>query len=215
MFTGMRNIGGLQLSTSSRPVLNMRGRTQQLLYLEQAARMSAAAVATSKSQAQFTYLRKVVAPRQGRETTGGRLRGMLQWQADPNDTHVRFPWQQLDKVAPHWIVQEIGTGKRAIMRHAVSSQPGNRTGRRVGRTRNNSPDLKIVKSQVGRPIALLPNTDTGIRTRIGPIGRKPVTIQREIRGKHFVREGAKAGHRSYRQQLVAAARLSFGGKPIR
>lgn len=213
MFKGLVHVGGIKPTARGNSItVDMTERTRRFMRAEARARVAAAKAATDASQAKFVYLRQIHAPREGRETTGGRLRGMLQWEAARDATQVRFDHKELDRKARHWIIMEIGTGKRAVMRHGQSSQPGNRTGRARGRTRNDNPDLRIVSSQVGRPIAYIPFTDTGIRTRISPTGPAPIVIRREIQGKHFVREGAKAGHRTYRRQLIAAARSSFGTK---
>jgi hypothetical protein len=129
--------------------------------------------------------------------------------------------------APHWIIQEIGTGKRATIQRHDTPNP-------VGRPRKGASHVRTVKSQRGRRISAglvfasggnysAPGARTGenlhwasrvqgvpMRTRQNPRGQNAaIRISKEIQGQHFVKKGGQAGFREYRGSVLAAARQAF------
>jgi hypothetical protein len=135
---------------------------------------------------------------------------------------------------PPWLVQEIGTGQRAIQSEATAQGAGNP----VGRPRKNAEYVKSVPSQIGRRISghLVWATKGGQYTAPGATSgqqlwlRSQVTgapvrydakakryerrmeIHREIPGQHFLRDGGRAGFREYRTSVLAAARTQLRKK---
>ena len=149
----------------------------------------------------------------GRETTGGRMGSFIRWRALKGGG-VGLNLQELDSKAPHWIIQELGTGKRAQM------HVGDSSGSSVTR-------LRTVKSQRGRriPGGLVFASRGGVYSQPPGTGREqlylrsmvtgaPVIprgmrIRREIKGRNFVRQGGTQGFRQYRRDTLAAARRAF------
>lgn len=162
----------------------------------------------------------------GRETTGGKLASFIEWKSGRRSgaSVVRVDVNKLDAAAPHWIIQEIGTGKRATIRRggmgAKAAQPGTgsttvrtvkkQRGRRIGRGGlvfasggNYSPPGVRRDEQIylASQVQGVPPRTAGIR------------IRREIKGQHFVKKGGQEGFRQYRRSTLAAARSAFRKRP--
>ena len=209
----------------------LAARLNQFKAAEAAARKAAAITATNESRAAWnSRLNK----RQqgglggflGRESTGGRLGSHVKWGAAPNQNRVGLALSYLDKTAPHWIIQEIGTGSRAVVRAGGMPRP-------TGRPGKGATYVRSVKSQVGRRInglvfatngqysppgsrrdeqLHLASQVTGVPVRRGR--RAPaIRIGREIPGQHFVKKGGTKGFREYETSLLAAAREAFRRTP--
>ena len=188
---------------------------------ERRAAQDAARTATSVSRSSFHYLRPPAgAQRPGRESTGGQFPEYLKWGVDSAGM-VSLVLNELDAKAPHWIILEIGTGKRAQMRWGGDSDGS-------GGTLGPRATLRTVKSQRGRRInpAFVfadgpgghyspPGAERGqqlfARQRVigAPRRRLGIVIKNEIEGQHFVKKGAEAGFREYRRSVLAAARQAF------
>ena len=115
-------------------------RMKKLIDAERVARNSAAAVATQVTRTGFHYVRPVVAPRPGRASTGSHF-SKLTWRSTPDG--VVFDTGQADAESKHWIIQEIGTGQRAVMRVGGLSNPR-------GRPAKGATHIRTVRSQKGR-----------------------------------------------------------------
>lgn len=182
---------------------------------------AAADEATRVTRESFRYKRPANAgKRRGRSSTGGHMRQALQWR--PNGSGgVAFDINQANQDAPHWIIQEVGTNSRALVRQGGVSQ-----GR--GRPSIAASNYVRVKSQVGRRISPRLAWGTGprgqfvnpgdaagqqlyLRSRLkgksGP--KRGMTIRREIEAQNFVQKGGQAGFRQYREQLLEKARREF------
>lgn len=210
---------------------DLMGRLNRLVAAEQQARQGAARTATTATRSHFHYLRPANAPaRPGRRSTGGRFTTFLQWQAQSaaRGGGVAFDVAEADTRVPYWIIQEIGTGQRALIRRAGANNP-------VGRPRSGAQYVRTVKPQRGRQIPASLAFGTGPRGTFTPPGasrgqqlylrsllrraptlpqgpRRGLFITREIRGQHFVQAGGEAGFREYRTSVLAAARRAFAGK---
>jgi len=195
-------------------------RTKVFEDAELAARRVAARTATTTSRRSFKHTRDIIAPRAGRSSTGGRLTSFIEWRADGGD--VVLDVNKLDSGARHWIIQEIGTGKRAAIKSGGDPNP-------VGRPRTGANYVRTIKSQRGRRISgglvwaspsgkytppisgrtanqqlHLASTVTGV-----PFRAPAIRIQREIKGQHFIQKGAQEGFRQYKSSTLAAARKAF------
>jgi hypothetical protein len=169
-------------------------------------------------------IRAPQAPRPYRTSPPGALAKNIDWKVDPTDSaFVQLDTQRLDSVVRWWKVQEIGTGKSAVIRKGGKPNPQGRVPKGA--------NYKIqIKSQKGRIIpgtlvfvarngnaqrfsdrskrqALVERTHAKNATRF-PIN--PVRIRNEIEGKHFIRDGAREGFRDYRNDVIAAARATLG-----
>jgi len=170
------------------------------------ARNEAARVATEKSRAQFTGLlskRATTDERKGRRTTQGAFARYINWV--PSGGGVKADIDSLHAAAPYWLVQEVGT-ERGMTAKALRASP-------------EGPQVAFVAGvprQAGRviPSGLVwsgssPPTDQIVR---GP-WRQPITIRREITGKHYLRAGSNAGFRHYERVLEGWFFEAFGHHP--
>lgn len=210
----------LQVKVKDRQNMFGSGFAKRLKYFEDAelrARKMAARAATTATRANFSYLRDPIAPRPGRSSTGGRMKQSLEWSA--RNGRVEFDMTQADREAPHWIIQEIGTGSRATLRSGGADNP-------VGRPRKGATYVRTVKSQKGRrikgglvfatggvysPPGARRDEQLQFISRVTGAPHRPaaIRISREIHGQHFVRKGGQAGFHEYSQSVLAAARQAF------
>ena len=173
------------------------------------ARHEAAARATERSRNRFTRLlsgRPTTDPRRGRPTTGGTFASYINWVPDSRGG-VQADIVSLQAAAPYWLVQEVGT-ERGRSARALRAGP-------------EGPEVAFVAGvprQAGRviPSGLVwsgsnPPNDQIVR---GP-WRQPITIRREITGKHYLRTGGKLGFRHYERVLEKAFFSAFGHHPKR
>lgn len=177
----------------------------------------AARVATQSSQQRWRSKlskRATTGPRPRRPTTQGTFANFISWQPVADGQRVSAQVGKLAKVAPYWLIQEIGTGKSAKV--AVGGKGRLRGGQ--GRDGPREQGNVSVKPQAGRPIpsGLVwggnnPKTDQIIP---GP-RRKPIVIKEEIKGKHYLRTGGNAGFAVFHQDLGNDFRSAFGGHPKR
>jgi hypothetical protein len=197
------------MSPRARRFLNMPALCQQFAATISAAEQSAAARATQVSQAVFTSglsPRPVVPARAGRPTTGGAFANDITW--TPSGDGVAVDYLRL----PHYaLIQEIGTGQEA----AITNPPG----------------AVRVRSQVGRYISANLVWAGGGGAHAASTGRhgmdqlvwranvsaqqlqnvrsRRIRIRREIKGKHYLRDGGVAGFSAYSSELRRNARRIF------
>lgn len=196
------------------------------------ARYSAARTATTVSQRSFRRKRYEAPPRAKREGHG-QMRTSIRWRPIGKGASVGLALQELNNAAPHWIIQEIGTGKRAVQHAGTSPNPS-------GRPRKGATYIKTIPSQVGRsispglvwatkggkyspPIRARGNQNLYWRSQVhgAPVYFDPSTnrtapglrISREIKGQHFIQKGGQAGFREYRKTVLAAARSQLRKSP--
>lgn len=211
--------------TLSQPDMFGAGLVERLRKLERAnnaALAQAAQTATRVSRDGFKYKRDIVPARPGRSSTGGQMRNALKWTV--KDGGVEFDVAHADAEAPHWIIQEIGTGHNAVLRKPDTANP-------VGRPKAGATYTRRVPSQIGRRLpGGLVFASGGVYSPTGsatheqihlvstvtargggrvPRGIPAIKIRREIEPQHMVREGGTAGSRQYRTSVLAAARQAF------
>lgn len=201
-------------------------RAAKLVAAEQKAAVSAAARATEVTRDSFRYKREIAPPRPGRSSTGGQMKQHLEWGVMKSTGQVAFKRTQADREVPHWIIQEVGTGKRATMKEGGKPNP-------KGRPAKGATYVRTVRSQVGRRISgglvfasggqwtppgarrdqqlYWASQVRGVPAYRGASTRQAaaIRIRREIRGQHFVKKGGQAGFRQYRGSVLTAARSAF------
>ena len=209
---------------------NLRARAAKVVVGEQGASRIAAEIATATTRAAWHYKRPASAPaRPGRNHAGGHFVQELTWRV--RNDEVEFDLITADRNARYWDIQEIGTGRGAVLRRGGSQNP-------QGRPQKGANYVRTIKSQVGRRIATSLVFATGpggqysrpgsrhgeqlfLRrlTKNAPIGpgtaARAMYITREIQGQHFVRTGGQAGFQEYRTSVLAAARRAFVGQGYR
>lgn len=177
----------------------------------------AASKATRVSRSHFESRlvgRTTVPSRPGRESTQGNFANFIQWRPVGTGHIIEL---DVKKLPSYWLVQEIGTGRSAQVSGVNPS----------GDVR--APLAATVKTQVGRrlPAGLVwsgmnPGTDQIIpRSDLGGAGSfkrdaqgnyarfKRIKITEEIKGKHYVGVGGRAGMRDYRSNVKKAAHKLF------
>ncbi len=207
---------------------DLQRRIDAFLTAEKDARVKAAQLATAESRRVWNARinKRHVAARPmmmlGRTSTGGKLASHVKWEAT-SDGGVEVDIQSLDRRAPHWIIQEIGTGGRATIRQGGAINP-------KGRPKKGATYIRTVKSQSGRPISrsLVWATKGGVYSKPPGTGREQLQlrqlvknaptlpgkargmrIRREIQGQHFVQSGGTKGFRQYESSVLSAARQAF------
>lgn len=195
----------------------------------ESARQAGAAAANRASRNSLVRTRPIAPPRPGRNHES--IERVLNWRPitvnGKQGSAVGVNQSELNSRAPHWIIQEIGTGQRAVARVA-----GRR--RATGRPTKGDSAIRTVKSQKGRRISSglvfadgpggqfsPPGSASGqqlyLRKQIQGVpfatrrdrSQAGIIIRREIEGQHFVRDGAREGFRVYRRSVLAAARSQF------
>lgn len=196
---------------------SLQGRIKEFGTKVRQAEYAAATTATEVSRSNFHYLRPPGPQRPGRESTGGRFPDYLEWEVDARG-QIGLDLNKLETKASHWIILELGTGKKAEMRVGGD---GDDIGGAGARTR-----VRTVRSQRGRkihsafvfadgghysPPGAAHNQQLVARSQVtgAPSRRRSIVIKREIVGQHFVKKGAEAGFRQYRKSVLSAAREAF------
>lgn len=183
----------------------------------------AANTAQAASLSHLNRTRPSAPPRPGRNAQS--IEKTLQWRTRNDGTGVGLNMAQLNAVSPHWIIQEIGTGEKAVIRTGSTARP-------VGRPAEGASYVRTVASQRGRRISAglvfangpagtwsRPGAATGqqlyLRKQIKGVpftqnrSQAGIVIENEIKGQHFVQQGAAAGFRQYRESVLAVARQQF------
>lgn len=189
---------------------------------------ASAAIATATSQGAVKAIRPGAPPRANRYSG---LRDALRWRPIGDGDIVGLALTELNQKFPVWLVQEIGTGERAVQHVAGKPNPS-------GRPAKDATYIKTVRSQRGRRISgALVFADRGgnfsppgaahgqqlhLRSQVkgAPVrfdrttNRRAanIVIEREIKGQHFVKKGGQAGFREYRESVLAAARTQLKKK---
>lgn len=191
--------------------------------VHQAAR-KAAVEAERVSKKRAKGVRAPQAARPFRTSGPGALGKSIDWKIAANDkSFVELDINRLDSNVPWWRVQEVGTGKSAVMRRGGKPNPQGQVPKGA--------DFKIqIKSQKGRiiPGSLVFVSRNGNAQKPSDRSRRqalvqrtqaknaafiptnPLVIRNEIEGKHFIRNGAREGFRDYKNDVLAAARATLG-----
>lgn len=183
------------------------------------AEQSSARTATTVTQTSFKRKRPIAPPRRGRHGRG-QMAKSASWRATRGG-NVQFNYSGMNRDEPQWIIQEIGTGRRATLRQGSKPNP-------VGRPTAGATYVRTVKSQIGRrisPSLVWASNGRYVRPGAGrnqqlylrrqvfgyPAHGHPasIRIKREIRGQHFVQKGGEAGFREFRTTVLAAARTQL------
>lgn len=175
--------------------------------------VAAATTATEVSRETYTSWlsgRPLAPPRNKRKTTSGEFPTLIKWNAD-GDGMVRFDFETLDEEAWYWKMQEIGTGKTAKILF-----PEGEITTRSQKNREFKPGL--FWGDAGGIPAEFPGLQQLYPYTMAPPGaiirgwanpENHPRIKREIKAKHFVRDGGKAGFAQFRDELRTEFRASF------
>lgn len=200
----------LRVSARGKRYMQMPVMARNFLQAARATELAAADKATQVSRATFNSKlspRPVIAPRLGRPTTGGQFANEIVWErTGRGDIKVDYA-----KLPRYSLIQEIGTGQAAH----ISNPPGS----------------VRVRSQVGRYISANLVWDGPGGPQSPSVGRRGqdqlvfrahvndeklenvrarrIRIRREIKGKHYLRDGGKQGFRTLKSGLFRDAKRIF------
>lgn len=196
--------------------LNLSQGVQEFLKAASQHELDAAKLATTVSRDTFTsHLsgRPLVPQRPGRRTTGGSFASYIQWIKEPKsrDISISLDSKLLKSVGPYAFINEIGTGKTAV----ILNPPGTITiPSQIGR---NLPRGMVWAGAAGAD-AVGPSTGANGRENLflradvnggfvvkGRVGR----IRRETKGKHFIQQGGAQGFRTLAVGLTADVKRIF------
>ena len=209
----------LQTSQKAKTFLNMSVKAQEFNRAADFREAQAAKIATDVSRFTFDSKlsgRALAPPRVGRATTGGQFASDLLWTKAPGskDISISFDQTKIEAAAPYWFIQEIGTGQTAnVLGTAVRLIVGPSVPTQVGRRISgalvwaNGAGGQAVSPQTGVGTdQLYPRGDVNggfvVKGRTG-------TIRREIKGKHFIRDGGAQGFRALDSGLRADVKRIF------
>lgn len=167
--------------------------------------------------------RPLVPQRKGRATTGGQFANLLSWSRNGQGL-IEFDMAALAAATPtaggnlsYALIQEIGTGQSARLLNMGGT--GYTVPSQVGRTI--SPHLYWADGEGGSLSRPLSGKNRMAQQKLGSIGMQNLyvrpdgqfgragRIRREIKGKHFIRDGGLTGYDYLRQQLVKDFRSTF------
>lgn len=199
---------------SARRFINMQATAAKFLAANQQREKEAADKATQVSRQKFTSSlghRPLVAPRRGRPTTGGAFANDIKWNVTGNGGKQAIG-VDLIKLPRYSLIQEIGTGQAA----QITNPPGGSI---------------TVRTQVGRYIAatLVWGGNGGVypassgrrgadqlifrasvnADQLDSVRERRIRIRREIKGKHYLRDGGAAGFSTLSAGLRRDAKRIF------
>lgn len=215
------------MSPKGRRFLRLSSFVEEMAASARTIETRAAKVATEESRLIFNrwHSGRPIAPsRKGRKSTEGRFASLIEWQADAYGM-IRLDRETLQEAAPYWIIQEIGTGQSALSLYpeeefAVPSQIGrqlpmgfywgnaggtNPTGN-VSMSRRNIPAPFASPGRRMHPGGAIVGQQQLYPAYMAPPGELILArgrIRREIKGKHFIRDGGIAGYDLLRERLLA------------
>lgn len=207
------------MSARGKRFLQMGSRANQFASRVVAYEDEAAKAATQESRtiyARWHSGRPIAPPRKGRPTTGGTFGDLLLWERGGTGM-IEFDMAGLKNRAPYALVQEIGTGQSAAILNGPmmgSLSIPSQKGRRI------SPHLmwadssgNVTRPMTGKNRAAAQGAGTiGMQQLFerppGQYGRAGL-IRREIRGKHFIRDGGMVGYDMLRDRLISDFNKTF------
>lgn len=229
---------GLKMKSRYSGVLSsaeIGARANALVREARVAARASAAVAQAESLSRIQRTRPEAPARAGRNEPS--ISTVLKWRpvrVGDSSIGVGINLTELNTSVKHWIIQEIGTGERAVVRVAGRANP-------VGRPTADATYVRTVKAQTGRRIrstlvwATGPGGDftlpgagenqqlflrkmvkfpkgvdgAAYSSRMPGRSQPGIIIRKEIEPRHFVQKGGIEGFRVYRTSVLAAARSQF------
>lgn len=199
------------MSAKARAFFAMPSKAQTFATQARARSVTAAKIATDTSRTAFLSQlsgRPLTNARPGRRTTGGTFADELTWV--PSGDLIDFDVANIATKAPYYLIQEIGTGQSA----AIVQPPGaisvrSQRGRliNIGLQWADGPGAAPTRPGHGSLQQIYPTADLNMSKSYGRLRR--IRIRREIRGKHFIRDGGIAGFSDLEANLIADARRIF------
>jgi hypothetical protein len=210
----------LQMSARGRRFMAMtapNGLIAQFLTAATKRETQAAKVATDESRSVFQNSpnrsrRPLAPPRKGRPTTAGAFPTLLHWLPDHQNNRIKFDVAAIRSAAPYYLIQEIGTNRTAT----ILNPPGSITVPSQAGRLIKSISLYWAPGPGGQPSSPsrrgggLEQLYLATDLKMGQFSRtRRMRIRREIKGKHYLRDGGIQGFRTLSTGLQADARRIF------
>lgn len=192
--------------------MNIQSSAAQFIQVAQLRATEAAKVATDTSRTVFSsHLsgRPLAPPRPGRKTTGGGFANDLEW-LPTTKGNIEFDVLGIEGQAPYYLIQEIGTGKSAVILNppgsiAIRSQRGRLIN--LGLQWADGTGQAPSRPGHGGLQQIYATADLNMSKSHGRLRR--IRIRREIKGKHFIRDGGIEGFSYLDSTLRADAQRIF------
>lgn len=223
---------GVRLERRGRPLEDIQDKARAFARDNQRIMKESAEIATGVSR--DTFKRRSTSrphvqdsPGRNRPTTMGNFRRLIHWMHERHDgiDLVQFQLARLEQDAPYWLIQEIGTGESGrILDDSMDDGFVYKGSHRSSGTGGGS-GITSVKSQVGREIStyLAWGSASGRAPAPGKQGQlhyyrdvenapfrdRAMVIGEEIQGKHYLRDGGRAGLANMSNNLMSLAQRTF------
>jgi hypothetical protein len=205
----------VQTSQKAKKFLNIAQAAHEFIQAANQRENDAIKIATDVSRSTFkSHLsgRPLVPQRPGRRTTSGAFASYIQWQRAPQarDISISLDSKLLKSVGPYAFINEIGTGKTAVILNppgsiSIPSQVGRNLPRGLVWATHAGGTASGPATGVGHENLFLRSDINGGFVAKGRVGR----IRREIKGKHFIQQGGVQGFRALDVGLRADAKRIF------
>jgi hypothetical protein len=153
-------------------------------------------------------------PKRGRKSTKGGFTKLIKWRKYKG--YVQFQRVSLEAAAPYWLVQEIGTGKDAVMYSGDDGGTSINIPSQQGRVIPGSLVWADAQGQYDTPRPGVRNQQLmSYKDVIGAPYKQdlePMRIGREIEGKHYIQRGGSVANAAYQTSLLSLAQDLFGKK---
>lgn len=230
--TGGTTRGHLMLSSARRGMGLLGYQNAQFQKAVHTVSLNAAQVARLAAVDRFNSRlsgRPYAPPRVGRPTTQGQFATNINYVYDHRSGLINLDLRRLEAAAPYYLINEVGTNQQVTMQWNVPASGGGFTPKSRSET---------IASQKGRQIGyrmgargpqnLLWASGPGAQGSSGHGGmgsdqiyprslllaqnvshRRRIIINREIRGKHYLKTGAETGMNVYRRGIQKAVRTIY------
>jgi hypothetical protein len=210
----------LVMSAKAKRFMQMGSRANQFAARVVQYEQDAAKEATAESRqiyARWHSGRPIAPPRNGRPTTMGQFGDLLLWERAGNGL-IEFDLAGLKSRAPYALIQEIGTNQSASI---LNGPMAGSLSVRSQRGRHISAHLMWADAQGGTASRPMTGKNRSAAQATGSIGMQQLferpkgsygragLIRREIKGKHFIRDGGIAGYDLLRDRLVSDFNKTF------
>lgn len=211
------------LSARAKRFMQMPQLAQQFVQRTAQHESEAARVATEESRLvyrRWQSRRPFVAPRPLRQTTMGAFPNLLTWKRI-NQGQIEFDRGTLVGQAWYWEIQEIGTGQSArILNPSGSVTVPSQIGREIppglvwadGPGGSSHKPMSAKARQEAEQLGSLASANQQLYPAAlmgGGYHHRAGRIRKQIKGKHFVRDGGYLGMKTLRESLIEDARKTF------
>lgn len=201
-------------SAKGKRFLDMYSRTKQFRALIPQIEKNAAAEATTVSRATFRRLeghRPIAPTRAGRPSTEGHFASDILWEVIANKKLGNVELD-INRLPPYVFIQEIGTGQTARILNPVGTiSVRSQYGRAISANLfwASGPGGAVSPARTGGRDEQLYYASELNAQSVANSRRRKKRIRREIKGKHFIADGGRAGFVQLERALTDEAKRIF------